>query len=336
MSVPGSFRRLILAAMLAGVLAVSGCGSSPPEVRPDPVPAVPPPAVTETQTGRILDQLGGQLEASEASGSWEQATRMSGVASEMFAAQAAMRGADPDGAPADQLATQFAGIIVPATTEWPRTFAAVTSPTDLGAQYVYALTQPDPRSPYAMTSWVRLLAGVTIPETAPAGTGSPVLDVQAEGDLLLAPEAALAIYAEAKDNPASPAAATFTGSDPARDAWAGLVERWGGALAPIEGQVGPSSSVDTSGTYALGAADGGAIVFGIVRSTLALTIPSAQGRSFTLADYFAALGAASTTVTKAATIEFVQPVALAIPAKASGASIEVLGVSQLPVHATTE
>jgi hypothetical protein len=175
-----------------------------------------------------------------------------------------------------------------------------------------------------------------MPETAPAETGSPVLDIQAEGSLMLAPEAALSAYAEAKDNPSSPGSASFAGTDPARDAWVGLVQRWGEALAPIEGQVGPSSSVDASQTYAMGTADGGAIVLGTIRSTLTLTIPSAQGRSFTLAAYFAALGASSTTVTQAATIEFVQPIALAIPAKSSGTSIEVLGVSQLPVQATTQ
>ncbi|MDR1294218.1 MAG: hypothetical protein LBK59_04575, partial [Bifidobacteriaceae bacterium] len=144
-------RHLVAAAVGLAVAMVCGCAGPPPEIHPDPVPAEPPPAVAEVQTGRILDQLGHELEATQETGSLDGLTRVGAVAAQMLAAQTAMRATDPDNAPADQLATQFAGIVVPAAATWPRTFAAVTVPTESGAQYLYAVTQPDPRSPYAMT-----------------------------------------------------------------------------------------------------------------------------------------------------------------------------------------
>jgi hypothetical protein len=288
------------------------------------------------QTSRILDDLSTQLAQSEASQSTAEVTRIGGTALEMRTAEFAMHAADPEEVSNDVLATEFAGTVVPATTEWPRSFVAVTTPTDTGAQYLYVLTQAEARAQYAMTSWTRLLAGVTLPETAPPDVGSPTLALGEEGDLAHTPQAALASYAEAKDNPASGAAGLFDGTDPARDAWVGLIERWGAALEPIEGTVAPASSADTEGAYVMATADGGAIVLGTIRSALTLTIPETPGRSFTLAPYFGALGAASTTVTRSATIEFAQPVALAIPPKASGQPVAVLGVAQVPVKATTE
>jgi hypothetical protein len=95
--------------------------------------------------------------------------------------------------------------------------------------------------------------------------------------------------------------------------------------------------VDPAGAYAIETADGGAIAVGVVRSTLSLQIPGEkEGQSFTLAAYFAALGAGSTTVTTAAEIDFAQPVALAIPPAGAGAPMSVLGVSQVPIKATTQ
>jgi hypothetical protein len=326
-----------LAALVLGIFAVAGCGSPVPVVEPDPPPAIPPPAVLPVQTERILTDLGEGLTRSQAEGTATVSARIGGVALEMRTAEFAMHAQAPEDVNPEVLGTDFTGTIVPATDRWPRHFIAVTSPGEGGAQYLYLLTQADPRAPYAMTSWVRLLAGVTLPETAPADVGSPVLDPTAPGDLAVAPDAALATYAAAKDDPTAPAAESFTGTDPARDAWSVLVDRWGSALAPINGTVTPASSVDAGSVYTIATADGGAIVIGTIRSTLTLRIPGGnEGQSFTLASYLGALGANGTTVTQAASIGFAQPIALAIPSGAAGGTMTVLGVSQVPVAVSTE
>jgi hypothetical protein len=340
-TVPRTLTARALAAVVvasAWATGLAGCAAPPPVLDPDPIPAQPPAAVLAVQTDRILAELAAQITKSAETGSVEGLTRLAGAAAEMRAAEAATHAIAPDEIDFEPLGTEFAGTAVAATDTWPRSFAAVTTPSDAGAQYLYLITQADARSPYAMTSWVRLVAGATMPETAPPETGSAVLDPADPGTAAFAPADALAAYATAKDNPQTAEAELFAaGSDPARDAWAALVERWGAALAPIAGTVVPSSSTDGGSVYALATADGGAIAFGTVRSTLTLEIPGdVEGQSFTLAPYLGALGAASTTVTKAAAIEFAQPVVLALPPAGSDAPIAVLGVAQVPVRVTTQ
>jgi hypothetical protein len=306
-------------------------------VEPDPRPAAPPAAVLPVQTERILADLAEGLEESLAAGSPASLRRIEGAALEMRTAEFAMAGADPEEVTVEDLGVEFTGTIVPTTKEWPRSFIAVTAPGPGGAQYLYLLTQDTARSAYTMRHWVRLLAGVTLPLTAPADVGSAVLDPASPGDLSMAPEAALAAYVAAKDDPTSPQAGVFAAADPAREAWAGLVDRWSAALESIDGEVGSASSVVPGSVYAMATADGGAIVTGIVRSRLTLRIPdNTQGQSFSLAPYFGALGAGSTTVSQAATIEFASPVALGVPSGASEAKVTVLGVSQVPVAAETQ
>ncbi|MDR0504813.1 MAG: hypothetical protein LBG70_03260, partial [Bifidobacteriaceae bacterium] len=58
-------RRAVLAAILAGVWLLTGCTGSIPTVKAPPRPEVPPPAVTETQTDRILAELATQLAAAD-------------------------------------------------------------------------------------------------------------------------------------------------------------------------------------------------------------------------------------------------------------------------------
>jgi hypothetical protein len=315
---------------------IAGCAAPAPELQPDPPPAVPPPAVLEEQTARVLGGVSETIVAATNAGSVDGLGRIAGVASEMRTAEFAMHAADPEQADLEPLGGEFAGTMIPATSIWPRSLIAVTVPSDSGAQYLYLVTQTDPRTPYALTAWVRLLAGVTLPETAPADVGSLTVAMDAADGLTISPGAALAAYAEVKDAPGSPNSALFAGTDPARDAWTALVERWGSALAPIDGTVRPSSSTNAAEAYALATADGGAIAVGVIRSSLTLEIPGdTEGQSFSLAPYFGALGADNTIVTKAATIEFVQPVALAIPAAGSEAPVSVLGVSQVPVSART-
>jgi hypothetical protein len=337
-------RRRLVAAAAAVLVLVGACSQPAPEVRPDPEPKNPPAVVLPTQANRILGDLASQIDLSEASGTIDPLTRMGGAAREMRVAQFTMKAADPR-LEADKLGTEFAGEIVAATDAWPRSFIAVTQPAEAQAPYLYLMTQADPRSNYSLQAWVRLVAPVTMPTTAPATVGSPVVALD-DASLKTTPDSALAAYAVAKDAPSDSEAALFGGEpDPARDQWAKLGSMWSESLAQIKGKVTQVSSVvnladgesaDT-GAVALATAEGGAIVIGRIQSALDLSFTRTErGESFSLPAIWAALGASDPVVTKQAHIDFTQIVALSVPPASSDDPITVLGVSQEPVAVTSQ
>src|SRR5699024_8543238 len=64
------------------------------------------------------------------------------------------------------LTTRSEVAVVSATSEWPRTALVITEiPNDANTPLLIGLRQDDPQVPYQMFSWVRLLPGVTMPET---------------------------------------------------------------------------------------------------------------------------------------------------------------------------
>jgi hypothetical protein len=325
-----------VAAALAALALMAGCASPAPAIRPDPSPAEPAPAVLPVQTGRILTELAGELSQADQDWSVDGLKRLGGSAVLMRRSEYTMRRADEKAVP-EPFGTEFAGTIVAATEAWPRSFIAVTEPAATGAQFMYVLTQADPRSDYQMTSWVRLVAPVTLPTTAPPETGSPALALDAP-DLSATPAAALESYAAAKADPDGEAAGEFGGEpDPARQAWTSLVLTWTQALAQLDPTVSQTATVAAGSGLAVQTADGGAIVFGEIDSSLSLAFTRANSaQSFTLPPRWAALGAATAQVTQSAQIDFLQTVALAIPPASSGEPITVLGVAEAPVSVAAQ
>jgi hypothetical protein len=332
-------RLAAIAALAALATLIGGCAGPTPVPNPQPSPKDPPPAVQETQITRILSDLSEQLTASAKANSLNGVTRLGGVALTMRQAQLTRYAADPTDASAapDQLGTTFKGEIVAATDKWPRYFIAVTEPDAQLRQYMYLLGQKDARSQYQMDSWVRLVAPVTLPTTAKASVGSPVVDVNAAG-LVASPAEAVTAYAAATSDSAGAAAGEFAGTvDPARQAWTELVAQWSSTIALLKGNVTQSTASVAGGTVALGTADGGALVFGQVASTLKVSFTRTnKAQSFSLRPGIAALGAASATVTKAATAQYDTTVAMYVPPAGAGQKITVLGAAQAPVSVATE
>src|SRR5699024_8745836 len=100
--------------------------------------------------------------------------------------------ADTDNATGLQPLTTSSDVaIVAATEEWPRHVFVVTEiPDDANSPLLIALRQETPHEPYRMFSWVRLLPGVTTPQTDVAEIGSTPVDPGDE-DYLTSPAQAL-------------------------------------------------------------------------------------------------------------------------------------------------
>jgi hypothetical protein len=85
-------------------------------------------------------------------------------------------------------------LIVPAGQTWPRFFVEAAKGNRSSTYVLRVLSSANPRAPYGLWAETTLLPGVTLPATAPPGTGSPMLDPDA-GGLVATPREVLIGYA---------------------------------------------------------------------------------------------------------------------------------------------
>jgi hypothetical protein len=85
-------------------------------------------------------------------------------------------------------------LIVPTEPSWPRFFIAVATNANSSTPVLQVLTSPTARSPYGLWAQPALLPGATLPETASAAIGSPLVDPSAPG-LVATPKEAIRGFA---------------------------------------------------------------------------------------------------------------------------------------------
>jgi hypothetical protein len=327
----------LVRAGIGGLLVVllAACGTPLPKPHPDPKPAQAPLIVEQVQTERILDDLSRRLEQSAEEASLDPLMpRLGGAALAMRTAELAARAAD-QAAPMAALGTEFVDKqIVTTSKDWPRSFIAVTEPVDAQARYLYQMTQTDPRSQYKMMSWARMVAGSQLPKTASPELGSPVLGMD-DATLAVTPAAALAAYAKAKEAPDSEEAKLFGGDvDPVRESWVATASSFSSVAAAQQGSVAHTSEVSPGTGLAIQTADGGALVWGEITSTMGFTFPPKDGAFIKIPAYYQGLGAATVQPTTSASIQYIQTVVLAVPPAGSTDPIMVVAVAHAPITVT--
>ncbi|UWF78491.1 glycosyl transferase [Microbacterium neungamense] len=210
-------RRIALALPAVVVTAVlaTGCspeswpqfGESSPTPSPSPSVVAPenqkPPAVTESQAVRIVQQIASTLEQADAERNIDlAATRLDGAALDARRTDYALRAAIPDrpapaGLPSDKLS-----VVLPEATEtWPRTVLvlAASESDETVPPVILTMTQADPWSNYRITSMAEMPAAVEFPDVAPAWLGAT--RVPAESPFLaLAPGEVAAGFSDLVDS----------------------------------------------------------------------------------------------------------------------------------------
>jgi hypothetical protein len=205
------------------------------------------------------------------------------------------------------------------------------------APFIYQIQQADPRSPYKLVAWAKLLAGADVPAASPREVGSPQLAADSEG-LAMTPEEALAAYATAKSDPSAEQAAAFDTApkdgvdpDPTRARWTALVTALGEGAASLGGAFQQASSLVDGSVFAVATADSGALVFGQILSTADITLTPVDGATVNLGPKgYLGLGAETLAVTQSAHIEYLQTVVLAVPAEGADRMISVVAVADTP------
>jgi hypothetical protein len=340
-------RRALVAVLAIAVAATMvGCAQPVPQVKPNPKPAQAPAVVESVQVERILADLGTVLAASdEAKTADGLDARLGGAALTMRQAEFKLVAADPNTVPT-VLNKDFDSDsqIVAQSTTWPRSFIAVSASGDGEAQVLYLMTQADARSPYKLVAWARMLpvTGLATPATAKALIGSPVVAVDNDEGLTMTPNAALELYAKAKDAPAGPEAALLSSApkdgkdpDPVRQRFTAQIEALKTGTAAVNGAVTAASAVVENSGFAIRTADNGSLVFGQVKSvmTAKLNPGPGEGGGAEVPALFKALGAQGDKVKQSLQLEYLQTVVLAVPPSGSDLPVQVIAVAEVPVAA---
>lgn len=266
-------RRAVSAAATVGLaLALASCATPPPEPQPEAVPAVAPPALTVAQSTSVLEDIGAVLAAGDAA--FDPAglpARLMGPALQVRTLEYARATSTGGTRLPTALPTAAQAIVVPDTTDWPRTQLVVTEqPDTLEAPRILILRQETARDPYRLWGWARLGPGVQMPATADPSIGSATLAPDSDA-LVVAPSAVLTQYADVLANGEASTFAALHPQDFFRQTIEATRANMQAAVAPV-GTVAETYVPRAEPPVALATADGGAIVVGGIDTTTTLAI----------------------------------------------------------------
>ncbi len=313
--------------VVATLAMLAGCAASPPEPTPPPAPAVAPAVLTPPQSDLVFEKLSTVLGAADAKADPKLlAPRVEGPALRMRTAEYVRSTATGGAKDPTVIPSTTAAMVVPATTEWPRTQLFVTEqPADLQAQRIVVMRQDGPRAQFRMWGWARLLPGASMPVTAPAATGSEVLEPD-DDSLVVPPGEVLAQFADVLAKGSGSSYAASFADDQFRTELEELRAR---AVAGV-GSAGKASSTYTAGqdVSAWKTLDGGAIVVGelTIVSTMAITT---AGATIPIADPFVKALAGVAAAAKSMAQTYTSIVALYVPPAGSTAKIKTLGAESV-------
>ncbi|MGL3150542.1 glycosyl transferase [Microbacterium sp. A82] len=277
-------RRRLLALPALGVAALlfAGCSgdswpqfdSATPSPTPSPTVVTPenqkPPAVTEAQASRILQEISTTLSEADAALDIDlAATRLDGAPLDARRTDYTLRGTLTDRPLPAIIPTDTIEVLLPqATDTWPRTVLALSkSKTDETLPpVVLTMTQNDPWANYKVTNIAEMQASAEVPQLAPAWLGTSLITDNAAAFLALTPDEVAAAFADVVDAGESsesyelfdPVAITLAESIKAsRDAVVqSLVDNGAAETSSTAFDITPSSAEPT----ALATLDSGAIV----------------------------------------------------------------------------
>jgi hypothetical protein len=199
-------RLLALPALGVTVLLAAGCSAdswpqlTDPAATPSPTPTViapdnqKPPAVTESQATRILNDISATLVEADTNMDIDlAATRLDGPALTARTTEYALRTALPETTPPAAIPTDKVEVVLPeATDRWPRTVLLLSKSTsdETVPPVILTATQQDPWSNYKVSNIAEMSADVALPEVAASWLGTSL--VPADSAFLSVPPADLA------------------------------------------------------------------------------------------------------------------------------------------------
>ncbi|MFJ4174278.1 glycosyl transferase [Microbacterium sp. NPDC089696] len=207
-------RLLAIPALALTAVIATGCsadswpqfGEGTPTPSPSATVIAPenqkPPAVTEAQAKRILEEVSSTLADADTAMDIELAkTRMDGPALAARTTEYALRSAVPETPVPTVIPTDDVEVVLPeATDRWPRTVLMLSQSTgdDTVPPVILTMTQQDPWSPYKVTNIAEMSADAVFPDVAAAWLGTSLVPADS-AFLSLQPGQLAAAFADVVD-----------------------------------------------------------------------------------------------------------------------------------------
>ncbi|WP_341974938.1 glycosyl transferase [Microbacterium sp. LTA6] len=207
-------RMLALPALGLTALLAAGCsadswpqfGAGAPTPSPTPTVIAPenqkPPAVTEAQAARILQQISSTLVEADTALDLELAkTRLDGAALAARGTEYALRTAIPETPVPAAIPTEDIEVVLPeATDRWPRTVLLLSKSTadETVPPAILTMTQQDPWSNYKVTNIAEMQASSKVPDLAAPWLGTSIVPTDS-AFLSMAPGELAAAFADVVD-----------------------------------------------------------------------------------------------------------------------------------------
>jgi hypothetical protein len=318
------------AALVLTALLLAGCGSSPERVA-DPAPdPLAHPVVAVGQAGTVLDSVESALltgvdptatERAATSPAKPADARLIGPFRELALADARIA-AERKVKPAAPAKVDRLRLIVPSTKSWPRFFVAVGNTSTSSTPVLRVLASASPRDPYGLWAEALMLPGATLPETAPATTGSALVAPDA-GGLVATPKEALSGFAGYLNAGAESTASKQFRRSVFSDQ---LLQRLAGdrkalkAVATVDSKhtVADPGAIGAAEPLALRTVDGGALVFGELKQDYVITVKKGKGAVAVTDNDLAALAGGQKKIKKTLTRTAVEIVVLHVPPRGKG------------------
>ncbi|MGM0929312.1 MAG: hypothetical protein ACQEXN_06355 [Actinomycetota bacterium] len=314
------------AAAAAGTAVVLAAGTVLPAQAapsPDAEEAGGFPVVLESQLTRIMDSVAASVSnADKARDAGKLEPRVGGAALTVREANYTVRAENGKAAaPVPVAAGPILASMVTTSAEWPRTVVTVTEGEDNPVPQVIVLTQQDPRSNYRMVGALQMLPGTTFPQVSTESGGTPAVPLDAEDGLLYSPQTAVKMVAENLDSGKhQKKIGKNTFSDQIQKIQKDQVK------SNKSADISFRRSVDNKSLSALRTADGGAVVFGHIKS-VTRSVPAEAGATVELSPEFAALAGEDST-TEGVDVTYSEAVFLHVPPAGSDEELTVVGVAQ--------
>ncbi|SEF00232.1 hypothetical protein [Ruania alba] len=322
-----------ITALLAAAGMLTACAIEIPEPQEPPEQTETLPVLDEPRLERLLAELGEDIAAADEEQDAELlAGRMEDPALSVREAEYALAAAtaDTDQSYTPQPLTAETQVeIVAVTDTWPRTVMVVTEiPDESNVPLLVTLEQETPRDQYRMHSWVRLLPGVEMPETAVPSVGSAPVPLDAEG-YVYTPQEALDAYAQLlgdRDEEGT-IGDTFV-EDPFREL---VTEQLDSFDFDEAGEFSHNTTAPGDDILTLATAAGGYLVVGAMNTQYTFT-KTVEGSELSLGGEIAALDPEDGEVSEdgeSLNARYRLMVALHVPAEAEDAQVTVVGAERV-------
>lgn len=322
-------RRAVAVGVLAGALALTGCGTQDALVGLRPAPAEQTAAAPLDVDGatavatRLLTAADAPAEGDAKAATAAREAVLMGDALTVANARAASK------ATTEVAATELAAVARPTVVaqsqgrDWPRAILATTLDERTNTQFLHVMLSEKPDAPFRITASVPMFAGAELPALGDSTKGAPLLDTAAANDLAVAPRDAVAAYAAALATPKPKTTEVVAVDDPFATALrtsAAAQAKSLGKLATLTQAHEPL--LDEAVTFRL--ADGGAVTFGLMRRTDTVSLKAAAKEVVLPAEYAKVTGKAKAT--KSFTLSNLEPFVMVVPATGQA---EVIGATEL-------